>query len=111
MPAVFAHGVPEVPAVWDPLLSRLSRTDVVALRLPGHTNSPEGLPKVLTRSSRHRSVMNWDLAMHKAWTASWYHEAEHSRLAAEMRRRPRREARERPPTGISGQRAREGTRV
>ena len=35
MPAVFVHGVPEVPAVWAPLLSRLSRKDVVALRLPG----------------------------------------------------------------------------
>ena len=35
MPAVFVHGVPETPAVWDPLIGHLSRTDVVALQLPG----------------------------------------------------------------------------
>ena len=35
MPAVLVHGVPETPAVWDPLRSRLHRDDVVALQLPG----------------------------------------------------------------------------
>ncbi len=35
MPVVLVHGVPETPAVWDSLRSHLSRTDVVALRLPG----------------------------------------------------------------------------
>jgi len=35
MPAVFVHGVPETPKVWDPLRTQLSRSDVVALRLPG----------------------------------------------------------------------------
>jgi pimeloyl-ACP methyl ester carboxylesterase len=33
--AVLVHGVPETPAVWDPLRSHLRRTDVVALQLPG----------------------------------------------------------------------------
>jgi pimeloyl-ACP methyl ester carboxylesterase len=35
MPAVFVHGVPETPAVWDGVRSRLHRDDVVALQLPG----------------------------------------------------------------------------
>jgi pimeloyl-ACP methyl ester carboxylesterase len=43
VPAVLVHGVPETPAVWDPLRSRLSRTDVVALQLPGFGCArPEG---------------------------------------------------------------------
>lgn len=32
---MFVHGVPETPKVWDPLRTQLSRSDVVALRLPG----------------------------------------------------------------------------
>jgi pimeloyl-ACP methyl ester carboxylesterase len=35
MPAVFVHGNPETPAVWDPLLRHLSRSDITALQLPG----------------------------------------------------------------------------
>jgi pimeloyl-ACP methyl ester carboxylesterase len=35
VPAVLVHGVPETAAVWDPLRSRLQRTDIVALQLPG----------------------------------------------------------------------------
>ncbi|HEX9259213.1 MAG TPA: alpha/beta hydrolase [Acidimicrobiales bacterium] len=35
MPAVFVHGVPETPALWDPLLEHLGRADVTCLRLPG----------------------------------------------------------------------------
>lgn len=35
MPAVFVHGVPETPTLWNPLRSHLSRGDVVAVRLPG----------------------------------------------------------------------------
>jgi pimeloyl-ACP methyl ester carboxylesterase len=35
MPAVFVHGVPETPAIWDALRSNLQRDDVVALQLPG----------------------------------------------------------------------------
>ncbi len=35
MPAVFVHGVPETPAVWDPLIAEFHRADVVALQLPG----------------------------------------------------------------------------
>ena len=35
MPAVFVHGVPETPAIWDDLRSHLSRDDVIALQLPG----------------------------------------------------------------------------
>lgn len=35
MTAVFVHGNPETPAVWQPLLAELGRADVVALHLPG----------------------------------------------------------------------------
>jgi pimeloyl-ACP methyl ester carboxylesterase len=35
MPVVLVHGVPETPALWDPLRADLKRRDVVALRLPG----------------------------------------------------------------------------
>jgi pimeloyl-ACP methyl ester carboxylesterase len=35
MPAVLVHGVPETPAIWDPVRSHLHRDDVVALQLPG----------------------------------------------------------------------------
>ena len=35
MPAVLVHGVPETPAIWDPLRSHLQRDDVIAVQLPG----------------------------------------------------------------------------
>jgi pimeloyl-ACP methyl ester carboxylesterase len=35
MPAVFVHGVPDTPEVWDAVVSRLGRRDVVRLALPG----------------------------------------------------------------------------
>ncbi len=43
MPVVLVHGVPETSAVWDPLRSHLTRSDVVALQLPGFgTARPAG---------------------------------------------------------------------
>jgi len=43
MPAVLVHGVPESGAGWDPLLSQLTRDDVVVLRLPGFGHGrPDG---------------------------------------------------------------------
>jgi pimeloyl-ACP methyl ester carboxylesterase len=35
MPAVLVHGVPDTPALWDPVRARLSRRDVVTPNLPG----------------------------------------------------------------------------
>ena len=35
MPTVLVHGVPETPALWDPLRAHLAREEVVALQLPG----------------------------------------------------------------------------
>lgn len=35
MPAVFVHGVPDTPAVWNHVIHRLSRPDIVTLSLPG----------------------------------------------------------------------------
>lgn len=43
MPAVFVHGVPDTHRVWNTLLARLKRKDVVTLSLPGFgTDLPEG---------------------------------------------------------------------
>lgn len=35
MTAVFVHGVPDTPLIWQPLLKELARKDVVTLALPG----------------------------------------------------------------------------
>ena len=35
MPVVFVHGVPDTQRVWDAVVSRLERKDVVRLSLPG----------------------------------------------------------------------------
>ncbi len=35
MPAVFVHGVPDTAQLWHKVRSRLTRTDVVAVKLPG----------------------------------------------------------------------------
>jgi pimeloyl-ACP methyl ester carboxylesterase len=43
MPAVFVHGVPETPSVWDALRAKLHRDDVIAVQLPGFgCPRPEG---------------------------------------------------------------------
>jgi pimeloyl-ACP methyl ester carboxylesterase len=43
MTALFVHGVPETPAVWEPLVSHLKRRDVTTLQLPGFgCPRPEG---------------------------------------------------------------------
>jgi pimeloyl-ACP methyl ester carboxylesterase len=43
MTIVLVHGVPETPALWDPLRAELGRSDVVAVQLPGFgTARPEG---------------------------------------------------------------------
>lgn len=35
MTAVFVHGVPETPAVWEPLVAHLEGRDVALLQMPG----------------------------------------------------------------------------
>ncbi len=35
MPAVFVHGVPETHLIWDPIRSKVSRKDTIAVDLPG----------------------------------------------------------------------------
>ena len=39
MPAVFVHGVPDTFHIWTPLIQRLSRKDIVTLKLPGFGES------------------------------------------------------------------------
>jgi pimeloyl-ACP methyl ester carboxylesterase len=40
MPAYLVHGVPDFPAVWEPLRGRLARRDVVTPTLPGFAGAP-----------------------------------------------------------------------
>ncbi len=54
MPVVLVHGVPETPAVWDPLRSQLARTDVVALQLPGF-----GTPRPAGFASTKEEYVDW----------------------------------------------------
>jgi pimeloyl-ACP methyl ester carboxylesterase len=43
VPAVLVHGVPDTPALWSPIRSHLSRTDIVTPQLPGFgVPVPEG---------------------------------------------------------------------
>jgi pimeloyl-ACP methyl ester carboxylesterase len=43
MPAIFVHGVPETHRIWDGITSRIARTDVTALDLPGFgSEAPNG---------------------------------------------------------------------
>ena len=43
MPAYLVHGVPDSPAIWDPLRRHLTRSDVVTPTLPGFgTPLPDG---------------------------------------------------------------------
>ncbi|HKA04669.1 MAG TPA: alpha/beta hydrolase, partial [Acidimicrobiales bacterium] len=43
MVAVFVHGVPETPRVWDGLRQQLTRTDTLAVSLPGFAAAvPDG---------------------------------------------------------------------
>lgn len=43
MPVVLLHGVPETPALWDPLRAELERTDVLTPAMPGFGRPlPEG---------------------------------------------------------------------
>ncbi|MET7727663.1 alpha/beta fold hydrolase [Streptomyces mirabilis] len=43
MPAVFVHGVPDTHHVWDDVRDHRTRTDVLALALPGFGSPvPEG---------------------------------------------------------------------
>jgi pimeloyl-ACP methyl ester carboxylesterase len=52
MTAVFVHGVPEVAAIWDPLIEAVERDDVVALALPGFGSPlPDGFEPTMYRYS------------------------------------------------------------
>jgi len=51
---VFVHGVPDTPRVWDGLISRLSRNDVVTLSLPGF-----GCPLPAGFSATKEAYMEW----------------------------------------------------
>lgn len=54
MTAVFVHGVPETARVWAPLVERLSRTDTVALNLPGF-----GAPRAERFESTKEEYVDW----------------------------------------------------
>src|SRR6266508_3198544 len=57
MPAVFVHGVPDTRQVWDAVIARLVRKDVVTLALPGFGCSlPPGF------SATKEAYVDWLLA-------------------------------------------------
>lgn len=50
MTAVFVHGVPETPTVWEPLVSCLERDDVALLQMPGFGRPlPDGFEPTMHR--------------------------------------------------------------
>lgn len=50
MTAVFVHGVPETPEVWQPLVAHLERPDVALLQMPGFGCAlPEGFEPTMHR--------------------------------------------------------------
>jgi len=61
MPAVFVHGVPDTQRVWQPLIRRLNRKDVVTLSLPGFGSAvPSGF------AATKEAYVDWLLAeLHK----------------------------------------------
>ncbi len=56
MPAVFIHGVPDTYRVWDKVIEKLSRSDVLALALPG-VDSP--VPYDFAATKEAGSSLNW----------------------------------------------------
>ena len=48
MPAVFVHGNPETADIWDLLIPKLNRDDVITLSPPGF-GAPTGGPSHLRR--------------------------------------------------------------
>jgi len=54
MPAVFVHGVPDTQRVWDAVISRLGRKDVVTLSLPGF-----GCPLSAGFSATKEAYVDW----------------------------------------------------
>lgn len=54
MPAVFVHGVPDTARVWDAVISRLGRNDVVTLSLPGF-----GCPLPAGFSATKEAYVDW----------------------------------------------------
>lgn len=54
MPAVFVHGVPETPAIWDPLLGHLTRNDIVSVQLPGF-----GCPRPADFDATKEAYVSW----------------------------------------------------
>jgi pimeloyl-ACP methyl ester carboxylesterase len=54
MPVVFVHGVPDTQRVWDGIISRLTRKDVVTLSLPGF-----GCPVPAGFSATKEAYVDW----------------------------------------------------
>jgi len=54
MPAIFVHGVPDTQRVWDAVISRLGRKDVVTLSLPGF-----GCPLPAGFSATKEAYVDW----------------------------------------------------
>ena len=57
MPAAFVHGVPDTQQVWDAVIARLDRKDVVTLSLPGF-----GCPVPQGFNATKEAYVDWLLA-------------------------------------------------
>jgi len=57
MPVVLVHGVPETPAVWEPLRAELRRNDVVTPQLPGF-----GCPRPAGFGATKEEYVQWLVA-------------------------------------------------
>jgi pimeloyl-ACP methyl ester carboxylesterase len=57
MPAVFVHGVPETHVIWDPIRSKVSRKDTIAVDMPGF-----GAPVPAGFDATKEAYANWLIA-------------------------------------------------
>ncbi len=69
MPAIFIHGVPDTYRVWDQVRSRLSRTDIETLTLPGFDSPvPPALQQPKTSTSIGLSIGSNDTQSQSIWS-------------------------------------------
>ena len=93
MPVVFVHGVPDTLRVWDAVISRLDRQDVVRLSLPGFgCPAPDGF------SATKEAYVDWligqlgaltgaiDIVGHDWGCSHWWQLERPAEVAAELQR-------------------------
>ena len=97
MPAVFVHGVPETPAIWDDLRSHLGRDDVIALQLPGF-----GCPRPAGFGATKEEYVDWLVGELEPIAAHGPDRSRRARLGRRLHRAAREHARR--PRSLVGDR-------